>query len=97
MQAMPEIRFDLHGHHHLTMADVCPSPPHSICAWAAVEPRAPIKPMMPGSGWYGDQTGQRESCDSQVKGGIDFLIRSSTQIELQLNFNLSPSSVYPHD
>lgn len=30
MQAMPEIRFDLHGHHHLTMADVLPSPPHSL-------------------------------------------------------------------
>lgn len=61
----------------------------SFCAWAAAEPWAPINPMMPGCGWYGDQTGHRESCDSQVKGGIDFLIRSSTQIELQLNFKLS--------
>lgn len=51
------------------------------------EPLAPIKAMMPGFGWYGDQTGHRQSCDSQVKGGIDFLIRSSTQIELQLNFS----------
>lgn len=56
-----------------------------------------MNPMIPGCGWYGDQTGHRESCDSQVKGGIDFLIRSSTQIELQLNFKLSPSLVYPHD
>lgn len=30
MQAMLEIRFDLHGHHHLTMAGVRPSPPHSL-------------------------------------------------------------------
>lgn len=31
--AMPEIRFDLHGHHHLTVAAVCPSPLSlSICA-----------------------------------------------------------------
>lgn len=96
--AMPEIRLDLHGHRHLTMAAVCPSPLSlSICAWAATEPWAPINPMMPGCGWYGDQTGHRESCDSQVKGGIDFLIRSSTQIELQLNFKLSPSVVYPGD
>lgn len=79
----------------------CPSfspPLRSLsAAWAAAEPWAPINPMMPGCGWYGDQTGHRESCDSQVKGGIDFLIRSSTQIELQLNFNLSPSLVRPHD
>lgn len=80
MQAKPEIRFDLHGHHHLTTGNVCPLPA-SICAWAAVEPWAPIKAMMPGFGWYGDQTGHRVSCDPQVKGGIDFLIRSSTQIE----------------
>ncbi len=73
------------------------SPSLSICAWVATKPWAPINPMMPGCGWYGDQTGHRESCDSQVKGGIDFLIRSSTQIELQLNFKLSPSLVYPHD
>lgn len=69
----------------------------SICAWGAAEPCAPINPMVPGWGWYGDHTRHGESCDSQVKGGIDFLIRSSTQIELQLNFRLSPSLVAPHD
>lgn len=98
ISAMPEIRLDLHGRHHLTMADVCTSLLSlRICAWAATEPWAPINPMMPGCGWYGDQTGHGGSCDSQVKGGIDFLIRSSTQIELQLNFKLSPSPVYPLD
>lgn len=30
MQAMLEIRFDLHGQRHLTMADVRPSSPHSL-------------------------------------------------------------------
>lgn len=45
---MPEIRFDLHGRRHLTVADVRPSAPLclSICAWAATEPWAPINPIM---------------------------------------------------
>lgn len=37
--AMPEIRFDLHGHHHLTVADVRPSPPHSLSV-----PELPLSP-----------------------------------------------------
>lgn len=39
MQAMPEIQFDLHDHHHLTMADVRPSPLHSLSV-----PELPLSP-----------------------------------------------------
>lgn len=39
MQAMPEIRFDLHGRHHLTMADVRPPRPRSLSV-----PELPLSP-----------------------------------------------------
>lgn len=36
--AMAEIGFDLHGRHHLTMDDVCPSPPLHILSVPEVPP-----------------------------------------------------------
>lgn len=39
MQAMPEIQFDLHDHHHLTMANVRPSSLHSLSV-----PELPLSP-----------------------------------------------------
>lgn len=68
---------------------IAPSP-FWLDSRVATEPWAPINPLMPACGWYGDQTGHGESSDSWVKGGIDFLIRSSKQIELQLNLKPWP-------
>lgn len=62
---MPGIWFDLHGRHQRPLlTSVRHPPPLSNCAWVATEPWAPLNPVIPGCGWYGDQTGHGESSDS---------------------------------